>query len=346
MSKSPFVSIIIPVKQISKFLRQETIPALLEQSYRDFEIIILPDKQTKEKFPKTKIVPTWPKIGPADKRDLGVRKAKGEVVAFLDDDAYPAPNWLEQAVTTLNQGEQKKIAAVCGPGVTPPNDGLLEQVSGWMWSSWLGAGGAGTYRCWPSEVREVDDFPTFNLIVRKKDFLAIGGFDSRFWPGEDTKLCHDLVYKLGKKIIYDPKILVYHHRRKIFIPHLKQIGRYGLHRGYFVKILPKTSRRLGYFIPSSFTLGVLLAPLLFLVLRILGLVFWAKVIISTYFLVLGIYGFLLLLTAAWVFWKSKNILAAFLVIPTIFISHIFYGIMFLKGLCKREVRSKFNRRSI
>jgi glycosyltransferase involved in cell wall biosynthesis len=343
-----FVSIIIPVKQISDYLREETIPALLKQTYQNFEIIILPDKPAKEKFPKTRIIPSWPKVGPADKRDLGVKKAKGEIIAFIDDDAYPSKKWLENALFYFKPqaSSLERIAAVCGPGVTPPSDPLLAQISGWMWSSWLGAGGAGTYRCWPGKRREVDDFPTFNLIVRKSDFKAVGGFDSRFWPGEDTKFCHDLVYKLKKKIIYDPEVLVYHHRRNIFIPHLKQIGRYGLHRGHFVKILPKTSKRLGYFIPLLFTLGVLLTPPFYLFLKLLGLVALAKVVVSAYLGVLGIYGILLLLTAIWVFWQSRSILIAFLVMPTIFISHLFYGIMFLRGLSKRVVRSKFDRERI
>jgi len=337
------VSVIIPVKEIDSYLVKKTIPAIVRQSHKKLEIIVLPDNQAEKKIVGCRIFPTGVNSSPGEKRNFGVEKAKGEIIAFVDDDVYPASDWLEKALPYFGD---PRIAAVCGPGVTPPEDGLLEQVSGWMWSSWIGAGGAGIYRCWPDKVREVDDFPTFNLIVRKKDFLAVGRFDSRFWPGEDTKFCHDLVYKLGKKIIYDPKVLVYHHRRKIFAPHLKQIGRYGLHRGYFVKILPKTSRRLGYFIPLLFTLGVLLVPLFFLFLKLLGLLFLAKIVISIYLLVLGIYGILLLLTAFWVFWQGKSVLVSLLVIPTISISHIFYGIMFLKGLCKRMVKSKFDRERI
>jgi len=343
------ISIIIPVKKISDYLRKETIPALLSQSYQNFEIIILPDHLTKEKFPKTKIIPTWPKIGPADKRDIGAQEAKGTILAFIDDDAYPDRKWLENAISVINHhpltiGHQ--VAAVCGPGVTPPNDPFLAQVSGWMWSSFLGSGGAGQYRCWPGERHEVDDFPTFNLIVKRSDFKKVGGFDSRFWSGEDTKLCHDFVYKLKKKIIYDPKILVYHHRRKIFVPHLKQVGRYGLHRGFFVKILPKTSKRIGYFLPLLFTAGVLLGPIAYLLFFILKFFLLAKIIAIIYLSVIGIYFLGLLASGFWVFSKSRNLLAAILVMPTIFISHLFYGIMFFKGLAKKVVKSKFDREKI
>jgi len=376
-----YISIIIPVKKISNYLREETIPALLSQSCQNFEIIVLPDHPTKEKFPKTKIIATWPKIGPADKRNIGVAKAKGEIIAFIDDDAYPDKDWLKNAIfyfkpqeanskfqinyqsPILNfivskflnlhkarNGERSislsSVVAVCGPGITPPNDPFLAQVSGWMWASFLGAGGAGQYRCWPQKRREVDDFPTFNLLIKRKDFEEAGRFNVNFWPGEDTKLCYDLVYGLKKKIIYDPSVLVYHHRRKIFVPHLKQIGRYGLHRGFFVKILPKTSKRIGYFLPLLFTAGVLLGPIAYLLFIILKFFLLAKVIAIIYLSVIGIYFLGLLASGFWVLLESKNLLAAILIMPTIFISHLFYGIMFLKGLAKKVVKSKFDREKI
>ena len=363
-----YISIIVPLKQISRYLVEETIPAILKQTYQNFEIIVLPDKPTEEKFPKTRIIPTWPEVGPAQKRNLGAQKARGEILAFIDDDAYPDKNWLKNALavfkhqTSSNQISNIKqapplaersiflnrssLAAVCGPGVTPPHDPLLAQVSGWMWASFLGSGGAGRYRCWPQKKQTVDDFPTFNLLVKKSDFLKVGGFNANFWPGEDTKLCHDLVYRLGKKIIYDPKILVYHHRRKIFKDHLKQIGRYGLHRGFFVKILPKTSKRIGYFLPLFFSAGVFLGPACYLLFSLLKLSLLAKAAGIIYLSVMGLYFLGLLLTGFWVLWESKNILAAILVMPTIFVSHLFYGIMFFKGLTRKVVKSKFSREEI
>ncbi|HUS52346.1 MAG TPA: glycosyltransferase, partial [Candidatus Bathyarchaeia archaeon] len=188
--KKLLVSVIIPVKQMNDYLRRETLPAILQQKYRHFEVIILPDKITKENFAKTKMVPSWPKTGPADKRDLGAKKAKGEILAFLDDDSYPDKNWLQKAVSIFK--ERNEIVGVCGPNLTPPDDSLRQKASGYVWSTWLGSGGAGNYRCAVSPRREVDDYPTVNFLVKKKDFWAVGGFDSHFWPGEDTKLCLDL----------------------------------------------------------------------------------------------------------------------------------------------------------
>ena len=104
--------------------------------------------------------------------------------------------------------------------------------------------------------RDVDDYPSCNLLVRADVLRAINGYRTDFWPGEDTLLCEDIVYGQGKRLVYDPWAIVYHHRRRLFGPHLRQLGRYAFHRGYFVKKSPKTSFKLSYFIPSLFVLGL------------------------------------------------------------------------------------------
>jgi len=357
MSKSlnPYISIIIPVKEINDYLRKETIPAILEQTYKNFEIIILPDKPAKEKFAsrRIKIIPSWPEIGPADKRDLGAKKAKGEILAFLDDDSYPAKNWLKNAVKIFTSKSLysytpkslnfSSIAAVCGPALTPPHNNLRQKVSGYVWSTFFGSGGAGTYRCALKPRREVDDYPTVNFLVRKKDFWKIGGFSSRFWPGEDTKACYNLVYKLGKKIIYDPRILVYHHRREIFGPHLRQISRYALHRGHFARIMPRTSLRLGYLAPSFFVLGLIGGPGLIFVFKNLQLWFLAKIFGFLYILAIFLYLAGLIFTAWDVYRQEKNWQVALLVMPAIFTTHLVYGILFIKGFLTPRLKSKYGR---
>jgi len=352
-SLNPYISIIIPVKEINDYLRKETIPAILKQTYKDFEIIILPDKPTKEKFPKTKIIPSWPKLGPADKRDLGAKKAKGEILAFLDDDSYPDKNWLKNAVKiftskflnlyTSKSLKPSSIAAVCGPGLTPSNDNVRQKASGYVWSTFFGSGGAGNYRCAIKPRREVDDFPTVNFLVRKDDFWEVGGFSSKFWPGEDTKLCHDLVYKLGKKIIYDPGVLVYHHRRDVFRPHLRQISRYALHRGHFARIMPKTSLRAGYLLPTFFVLGLIGCPVLILVLKSFRLWTLAKVFGLVYFSTIFLYLAALIFTVWDIYGRERNWRVALLTAPAIFVTHFVYGILFIKGFLSLDLKSKYGR---
>lgn len=326
MSPSPTFSVVIPVREISNYLVRETIPAIIKQTYPNFEIIVLPDKKSSLKFPQTRIIPTFPETGPARKRDIGAQKSHGEILAFLDDDAYPSKNWLKNAVKYFE--EENEVTAVCGPGVTPPHDNLYQKASGWVWSTWLGAGGAGVYRCVPQKAREVDDFPTFNFLVRKDDFLKVGGFDSHFWPGEDTKICLDLGEKLRKKIIYDPKILVYHHRRPLFKPHLDQVGNYGLHRGHFARILPKTSARMGYLIPVFFTVGLLTGLLLVLYRPSFLLVYLAAILFYLTLLTMEIIG---------IFFTEKNLKLSLLVALGIFLTHFWYGLRFIQGYFSKKL---------
>jgi len=333
--KEPKVSIIIPARSVNDYLK-ESIPHILNLDYQNFEILVFPDSESGEEFEKTRIIPVS-KMGPAPKRNLSLKYGQGEIFAFLDDDAYPSRDWLKKAVSYFQNPE---IAAVCGPGLTPFDDSINQKASGWVLASFLGGGPQAHYRFLAKSKREVDDYPSMNLIVRRTDFEAIKGFDSHFWPGEDTHLCLGLTKKLGKKIIYDPEVLVYHHRRALFIPHLKQVSRYGLHRGHFARILPETSRRLTYFLPSFFLLFLLGTPLfLLLALKIFGL---KPIIInqlfSAYLFVIGFYWLALLMTAFWVYLKEKSFKIAFLVMPGIFSTHLCYGFYFVRGFFSGKLK--------
>ena len=178
--------------------------------------------------------------------------------------------------------------------------------------------------------REVDDFPSVNLLVKKQDFIAVGGFDIAHWPGEDTKLCLDLTKKLGKKIIYDPKVLVYHHRRPVLIPHLKQISRYAKRRGFFAKEFPETSFRLGYLLPSIGAYGLILGFLLSV---------FNPTIRLAYGLAVAGYSFLLFFSGLEVLIKEKNLYLAFLAGISIFVTHLIYGLLFPFGFLQKELKT-------
>lgn len=312
MTKFPHISVLIPFKKSTPYLK-ECLRHLTTQSEKRFEVILLPDKKTGV-------------LGPAEKRDLGAKKAKGEILAFIDDDAYPSRDWLKKALALFSN---RKISAVCGPGVTPPHDNLLQKAGGFVNSLWFGSGGAGTYRFTPQKRRFVDDYPSMNFLVRKKDFEKIGGFDTHFWPGEDTKLCYDIVYLLKKKIIYDPQVLVYHHRKPLFIPHLKQIARYAIHRGHFARILSKTSLRIGYLLPTLFVLFILAGGI--------GSFFhpWVKIL---YFAVISIYFTIVSAGFVYIFVKERNFTLAILAGCGIVLTHVVYGLLLPIGLLRKNLK--------
>jgi GT2 family glycosyltransferase len=261
---------------------------------------------------------------PAEKRDIGARSAQGEILAFLDDDAYPRSDWLKNAVRHFHDPD---VAAIGGPAITAPGDGVFAEASGIVYSSLLG-GGSLRHRYRPvGSVREVQEMPSVNFFVRKDVFERVGGFNVHFWPGEDTKLCEDIL-KLGKKILYDPAVLVWHHRRSSLSLYLQQVYGYALHRGHFIKQYPRTSRQVIYTIPTLFLLGLVISPLL-LPLHASMKVLYA-VFISVYFA--GIAS-----SALTGMMRTKSIAAGLLSVPLIVLTHMTYGFAFPIGFVKQKL---------
>lgn len=325
----PLISIIIIDYKDNNPYLIECLDAIQNQSYKNYEVILVTDYKNNLKYPNLIKKYYGKYVGPAEKRDDGAKLAKGQILSFIDDDAYPHKDWLKNLVKNF---KNLNIVGVGGPGVTPPKVSITEEASGWASASPLGSG-VYLYRFLPNKQRWVDDFPSMNLAVRRLDFIAVGGFDSNYWPGEDTKLCLDLVSKTNKKILYDPKVLVFHHRRPILIPHLKQSGNFGLHRGFFARVLPQTSFKLIYFIPTILLFGVFylilstLAPSRFVPESYLSYPLFVFIKYS-----FCLYLTLLFINATWILAYSHKLVQALISIPIIFITHLWYGARFLQGL--------------
>ena len=330
LKERPFVSVVIACPGGSKVL-DECIAALEGQTYRDFEVIVLPDGELDlgARTVDLKIIPTG-KVRPAEKRNLGIEKARGSVVAFIDDDAYPDAHWLEYAIKYFGDAT---IGAVGGPGVTPPGDPYLARVGGRAYDNFLLSGNY-RYRYKAGGVkRDVDDYPSCNLFVRTDLLREINGYRTDFWPGEDTLLCKDITDS-GKRIVYDPWVVVNHHRRRLFGPHLRQLGRYAFHRGYFAKRYPSNSLKLSYFIPSAFAVYLALwFPVSAFSTVPESFAWFAQ---AAFLLPLAFYAALVLLTSF-----SFNPLTWFLTAAAVFTSHVWYGMRFLQGLFAAKAPCEF-----
>ena len=319
-------SIIIPVKEINSYVKN-TLKCLRANNYKNFEVLLLPDEDVniKKSYPWLKIISTG-RVSPSAKRNLASREASGEILAFLDDDAYPEKNWLKNAVKLF---KKYKIAAVVGPNLTPKNSSLAQKVSGEFFASRFGAGVPDRYTP-GKKLKYVDDWPTVNFLIRKEVFLDLSGFDENFWPGEDTKFCLDLISR-RKKILYSPEVVVYHHRRPTLKAHLKQVASYGFHRGYFAKKFPATSLRLFYFIPGLF------------VLYLLSCIIYSLLGAGNFFIFLPLFVYLLILLYNTLIaadrWRQRQL---FFLLPVYFLlSHISYGLNFIMGLTySKSLKSK------
>lgn len=317
------VAIIIPLKEINHNLK-ECIDSCLRLDYPNFEIIVLPDENSgvfQFHSDKIRIIATS-NITPPKKRDFVLDKTDADILAFVDDDAYPIKDWLKNAVIHFSDNE---IAAVCGPAVTPNNDSLRQKASGEVYESFL-VSGMHALRYKSQKVCFVWDYPSCNFLVRRSIFSDLGGFNTNFWPGEDTFLCTAITRKLNKKIIYDPEVLVYHHRRPLYIPHLKQVVSYALHRGYFTKRGFNPNFEPTYFLPSLFLIGLVLGFVLTLFINQLQTAYLA--LVTAYLLLVVIFSI------------SKDLRLILLKFFGIITTHIAYGFFFLKGLFQTKLKEE------
>ncbi|MFO7936092.1 MAG: glycosyltransferase [Kiritimatiellia bacterium] len=317
--KIPMISVVIACPAPSAYLT-ECLNALEKQTYSNFEVIVLPDEPAGIKADLDLKVIATGKTRPAEKRNKGIDNAEGEIIAFLDDDAYPVPNWLKCAVKYF---ASEDVGGVGGPGETPRDDPFMAQAGGRVYANRYVSGNF-RYRYAGDRVRSsVDDYPSCNLFIRKDLLEKIGGYRTDFWPGEDTILCSDIVIKEGRRIVYDPWAVVYHHRRCLFRPHLRQIGRYALHRGHFVKRFPDTSLKLSYLIPSLLITGIIAGIPVCLLFPPL------------WYLYAGVIALYLIIT----FFSSVSLnpLMWFVTWLGVIATHIVYGIRFLQGLLSKRM---------
>jgi GT2 family glycosyltransferase len=219
--------------------------------------------------------------------------------------------------------ENPEVAGVGGPGLTPEADGLIQKAGGYVLSSFMVGNLSSRYKTKHSF--ESDDIHSCNFIARKTVLKEAGGWNEKYWPGEDTLMCL-AIKKLGKKLIESSDVVVYHHRRSLFRPHLKQVSRFGEHRGFFAKKFPANSLKPTYFFPSLLVLSLFAGVLLSFLFP-----FFA------YIVMLGVVAYLALslVAAALQVRKVKLIL---LVWSGMIATHLVYGVFFLSGLIKRDLK--------
>ena len=319
-SRDPVFSVIIALHRDSPAFRA-CLAGCLDLDYPRFEVIVVSDADVNLSN-RARLVTTGANhdTGPGEKRDVGMHAATGEYLAFIDDDAVPRSDWLTQAARVL---ADDSVGAVAGPGVTPTDSTWSERAGGAFYESWLGSGPY-RYRFRPSRARDVDDYPAYNLIVRRTAAEHVRGWGTGFYGGEDTVICLALV-DAGWRIAYDPAVVVYHQRRPVLRKHLAQVGNVGMHRGYFVKAYPKTSLRPSYFLPTAGTAllaGLTVAAALNPVARR-----YLGIVLGTY-IVTGVATGLL----------EQNEPTVALALPWIALaSHVTYGVQFVRGLFTRRL---------
>jgi glycosyltransferase involved in cell wall biosynthesis len=247
----PLVSVAVTCSSDSQYLR-ECLQALEAQTYSNYEIMLLPDEPLKLPPGASQLseIPSG-RVPDFEKQNAAIKKASGSVLAFINETAAPDRNWLKQAVTYFSD---PAIGAVGGSQVVSKKDSFWSAVAGLVHSNRLVPQGF-NYRYLPPRVMTVKELPSLNFMARRDILAALGGFDPDFWPGQDTKLCLDIRTKEKKRIIYDPRIVVYRHWKRLFCPHLARISQEASLRAGLVKKLPGTFLNPACLLPSLLVIG-------------------------------------------------------------------------------------------
>lgn len=199
------ISVIVPVYNSEKTIRSCLESILGQKTNEPFEVIVVNDASTdsSEKeilaFSKKIIYIKNPSNkGPAFSRNLGAKKAKGEIVCFIDADCVAEKNWLLEMTTPF---ADKKVAAVQGAYKTKQKELVARFVQEEIEQRYEKM----------RRAKNLDWVGSYSAAYRKDVFAQENGFDESFpmASGEDPDLSFR-VAKKGHKIVFNEKAIVYH----------------------------------------------------------------------------------------------------------------------------------------
>ncbi|MGF2684932.1 glycosyltransferase family 2 protein [Marinobacter sp. DUT-3] len=198
----PKVSVVMPTHNRAKELPR-SVGSVLSQSFRDFELIIIDDASTDNTeevihgFKDSRI--TYKKleenVGGAEARNVGVRLAETDIIAFHDSDDEWRPHKLEKSMSVINED--------CGIGV--------------VFSSYIKVNGRQCYIM--PNVKFFDQSKSFSsllkrnvvgtptLVVRKSLISRVEGFDPQMARYQDWELAIRLSKFSRLKFIEEPLVI-------------------------------------------------------------------------------------------------------------------------------------------
>jgi O-antigen biosynthesis protein len=233
----PKVSVIVCTFNGSRTL-SECLESLLRLEYPNYEVIVVNDGSTDA---TAKIahnygfrVITTENQGLASARNTGLRAATGEIVAYIDDDAYPDTHWLRYLANTFMN---TKHVGIGGPNIAPPGDGPIAEC--------VAHSPGNPVHILLSDT-EAEHIPGCNMVFRKSALEAIDGFDPQFRiAGDDVDVCWRLQQK-GWTLGYSPGAMVWHHRRNSIRAYWKQQHNYGKAESFLEKKWPEKYNLAGH----------------------------------------------------------------------------------------------------
>ena len=218
-AEPPPITVAVCTYNGSQTLR-ECLEGVAQLRYPDHEVIVVSDGSTDDSaeiarsFPGVRVIET-PQRGLSAARNTAMAAASGEIVAYIDDDAIPDPDWLAHLAPAF---ASEDCVAAGGPNVPPPDSGRVAQCV-------ANAPGGPTHVLISD--REAEHIPGCNMAIRKRALEELGGFDPQFRAaGDDVDACWRLL-EAGGRITFCPGAVVCHHRRRTVRGYLRQQRAYG-----------------------------------------------------------------------------------------------------------------------
>ncbi len=182
--RSPLVSVILPTYNRQKFI-EEAIQSLLDQTYENFEVIIVDDgsedktEEVVRSFDDKRIIYIYQdNKGRSSARNLALSHAKGDYITFLDSDDLYYKEKIEKQVYFLEKNKNFSMVYTSADCMDVHGNILKNHyranVSGWI------------YRKIAYFVHTTITLPT--VMVRKDVFATLGGFDEDMHRFEDTDM--------------------------------------------------------------------------------------------------------------------------------------------------------------
>jgi GT2 family glycosyltransferase len=156
-----------------------TLEALRRQTRPATEVVIVdssPDERTAraiEAFPEARLLRSNRQLLPQQARSRGVAATSSELLLFTDPDVYPEPDWLERMVALWREKRPAIVASALGCW---DRDWVNRGIHVCKFARWLPGG----------PVRQVDNVPSAGLLISRRLFDQLGGFEDPFFG--DTQL--------------------------------------------------------------------------------------------------------------------------------------------------------------
>ena len=214
----PRVSVVVCTVNGANTIR-DTLDHLARIDYPDYEVIVVDDGSTDD---TAAIVSEYdvscisiPNGGLGAARNIGWKAASGEIIAYIDDDAYPDPHWLQFLAHAFLSSD---CAAVGGLSPAPAGDGSVADCV-------ANAPGRPVHILLTDT--QAEHIPGCNMAFRRETMEATGGFDPRYTAaGDDVDICWAILER-GWKIGYQAGALNWHHSRNSISAYWRQQKGYG-----------------------------------------------------------------------------------------------------------------------